>query len=72
MLLSILDRNPDNGRDIFVRLFEKNPLPRIWRFLDETGSLRENIALMASVPWFPFIAAWFEVKWRRLVHRGQR
>ncbi|MFA7566544.1 MAG: lycopene cyclase family protein [Alkalispirochaeta sp.] len=71
MLLSILDRNPDNGRDIFVRLFEKNPLPRIWRFLDETGSLRENIALMASVPWFPFIAAWFEVKWRRLVHRGQ-
>jgi lycopene beta-cyclase len=69
MLLSLLDRDPDRGRDIFVDLFEKNPLPRIWRFLDETGTLKENIALMASVPWVPFIAAWFEVKWRRLRKR---
>ncbi len=71
MLLSILDRIPDRGRDIFVDLFEKNPLPRIWRFLDETGNLKENLALMASVPWIPFIVAWFEVKWRRLFNRGR-
>ncbi len=66
MLLSILDENPDRGREIFTDLFEKNPLGRIWRFLDEEGTIRENLALMASVPWWPFIAAWFDVKRRRL------
>ncbi len=66
MLLSILDRTPDRGRDIFVKLFEKNPLPRIWRFLDEDAGLVENLKLMASVPWGPFIAAWFDVRLRRM------
>ena len=70
MLLSILDRTPDRGRDIFVDLFEKNPLPRIWRFLDEEAGVLENLKLMASVPWVPFIAAWFGVRLRRLRHRS--
>ncbi|MFW5643984.1 MAG: lycopene cyclase family protein [Alkalispirochaeta sp.] len=70
MLLSILDRTPDQGREIFVRLFERNPLPRIWRFLDEEAGIRENLQLMASVPWWPFIVAWFDVKFRRVRRRG--
>jgi lycopene beta-cyclase len=49
-----------------VKLFEKNPLPRIWRFLDEDAGLVENLKLMASVPWGPFIAAWFDVRLRRM------
>lgn len=69
MLLDVLDRAGDRARDIFVDLFEKNPLPRLWRFLDEEAGVGENIRLMASVPWWPFIAAWFRVKTRRLVGR---
>ncbi|TVR69823.1 MAG: Lycopene cyclase [Spirochaetaceae bacterium] len=65
MLLSVLDRQGEGGRDVFVDLFERNPLTRLLRFLDEEGSLGENIRLMASVPWRPFIAAWFRVKWRQ-------
>lgn len=66
MLLSILDRLPDRGRAIFVDLFEKNPLTRVFRFLDEEDGLWENVKLMASVPWLTFIAAWFDVRFRRL------
>lgn len=71
MLLSILDRLPDRGRSIFVDLFEKNPLTRVFRFLDEEDGLWENIKLMASVPWSTFIAAWFDVRFRRL-HRRRK
>lgn len=66
ILLSILARKPDRGRDVFARLFEKNPLPRLWRFLDEKGTLRENLALMSTVEWFLFIAAWFRVRFGRV------
>ncbi len=66
MMLSILDRRGDFGRGVFADLFEKNPLERLWRFLDEEGSLGENIKLMSTVPWIPFVAAWFRVTWRRL------
>lgn len=69
MLLSVLHHHPDEGRDIFIRLFERNPLSRLWRFLDEEGSLGENIKLMSTVPWWPFIAAWFRVKWRQRPRR---
>lgn len=65
MLLSILDRLPDKGRAIFVDLFEKNSITRLFRFLDEDGGLLENIQLMATVPWLTFVAAWFEVRLRR-------
>lgn len=65
MLLSVLSAHPDDGRDIFIRLFERNPLIRLWRFLDEEGSLWENIKLMNTVPWWPFIFAWFRVKWKQ-------
>lgn len=68
MLLSILHRRGEYAAErIFVDLFEKNPLPRLWRFLDEKGTLLENIALMSTVPWVPFIAAWFRVKAKRAV-----
>lgn len=68
MLLSILDRRGEYAaKRVFVDLFEKNPLPRLWRFLDEHGTVWENIALMSTVPWIPFIAAWFRVKGRAVV-----
>lgn len=66
MLLAVLDSLGGEGYRIFIDLFEKNPIERVFRFLDEEGSLPENIALMNSVPWWPFIAAWFRVKGKAL------
>ena len=62
MLLQILHRNGDLGKRVFTDLFQKNPVQRIFRFLDEEGSLSENLALMATVPWWPFIRAWLKLR----------
>lgn len=72
MLLAVLSAHPDDGRDIFIRLFERNPLTRLWRFLDEEGTLWENIKLMNTVPWWPFISAWFRVRWKQAPGRIRR
>ncbi len=62
MLLCILKYQPELGMKIFAVLFKKNPIDRIFRFLDETAGLGETLKLMASVPWWPFVAAWFRLK----------
>lgn len=69
MLLSLLDRRgPFVASRVFPALFERNPLPRLWRFLDEDGSIGENIALMSTCPWPPFIASGMRLIGRRLTH----
>lgn len=62
MLLQILYRHGELAKPIFTRLFERNPLTRILRFLDEEAGIGENLKLMASVPWWPFIRAWIKLK----------
>lgn len=61
ILLHILDQRGRLGKPIFTALFKNNPVRRLFRFLDEEGSLWENIRLMASVPSWPFIQAWSEI-----------
>lgn len=67
MLLQILYRRGDLAERVFADLFRKNPLDRLLRFLDEEGSLWENLQLMATVPPLPFIAAWLRLKLLRRV-----
>jgi lycopene beta-cyclase len=57
ILLHILERHGHLGKSIFVQLFQRNPITRILRFLDEEGDWRENLKVMASVPAWPFIRA---------------
>lgn len=67
MLLHILHRSPARAAQIFSVLFRKNPIGRLFRFLNEEGTWPENLALMWSVPWWPFIRAWFvAVLFRRI------
>lgn len=65
MLLSVLARLAGEGHQVFTDLFERNPTERLLRFLNEETSLLETIAIMNSVPWGPFIAAWFRIHARR-------
>jgi lycopene beta-cyclase len=62
MLLQILYRHGELAKPVFTRLFERNPLTRVLRFLDEEDGIGENLKLMASVPWWPFIRAWLKLK----------
>lgn len=67
MLLQILFRRGERGKEVFTALFTRNPVSRIFRFLDEVGTVRENLLLMATVPWFLFIRAWFAIRFSKRV-----
>jgi lycopene beta-cyclase len=65
MLLHLLANRPELSERIFSDLFSKNPVERLFRFLDEQSSVGQDLAIMASVPWWPFIRAWLEIQVRR-------
>jgi lycopene beta-cyclase len=52
-------------KPVFTRLFKRNPVRRIFRFLDEAGSWGENIQLLATLPPAPYVKALYNVKLRR-------
>jgi lycopene beta-cyclase len=70
MLLRILTRRGNLGARIFMQLFERNPVQRIFRFLDEQDGWLENLRLMASVPPVPFAMAWLGLQLDRLWTRN--
>ena len=55
LLLDIMQRQGEQVRDIFHQLFERNPVQRIFRFLDEETSWVENLKVMNSVQPWPFL-----------------
>lgn len=55
LLLRILDEKPALGKTIFERLFRRVPVTRVLEFLDEKTSLPQDLAIMAKMPWRPFI-----------------
>ena len=55
LLLDIMQRRGETTRDIFRQLFERNPVERIFRFLDETTSWADNLRVMNSVAPGPFM-----------------
>lgn len=57
LLLRILAYEPEKGKPIFEKMFTRNPIRRIFRFLDESSTLLEDILLIASLPPWPFLRA---------------
>ena len=55
LLLDIMQRRGETTRDIFRQLFARNPVDRIFRFLDETTSWADNLRVMNSVAPGPFV-----------------
>ncbi|WP_345234524.1 lycopene cyclase family protein [Hymenobacter saemangeumensis] len=55
LLLDIMQRQGESTRDIFRQLFERNPLQRIFRFLDEQTSWVDSFRIMNSVSPGPFM-----------------
>lgn len=45
-------------------MFQNNPIERILRFLDEAGSLAENLRLIATLPQVPVNRSWVWAWWR--------
>lgn len=55
LLLDIMQRQGERTRDIFTELFQRNPVERIFDFLDERTSWKENFQIMNSVTPWPFL-----------------
>ncbi len=63
IMLQVMYRSGDQMATIFTRLFQRNTIERIFRFLDEEGSFWQDLRLISSLPWAPFLRAvwriWF-------------
>lgn len=57
LLLNVLKRDAHYGKPIFEAMFEKLPLNRVFRFLDEQSHFGEDLTIMWNVPWRPFFRA---------------
>ena len=57
LLLDILQRQPQEGKRIFLSLFESIGVQKVMRFLDEKTSFQEDISIFMQLPWKPFLLA---------------
>ncbi len=54
-LLNVLLEQRYSGRAVFTRLYKNNPTSRLFAFLDEDTSFREDLRIMSTVPLWAFI-----------------
>ena len=65
VLLYILDGDLMEGSEIFKRIFEKNKVATIFKFLSNTSTIWEDIQIMRSLPTKIFLPAAIKVLFRR-------
>ena len=61
LLLDIMRRRGETTRTIFAQLFRRNPVERIFDFLDEQTTWKENFQVMNSVTPWPFLRSIWHV-----------
>lgn len=59
LFLSVLYRQNRLGEELFDKMYGKNPIQRIFRFLDEESSFTDELRIIRSFPPFPFLMALF-------------
>lgn len=64
-LLQIMHDHPDQALEVFRQLFRNNEIDRVFKFLGEENTLVEDLKIMSSVPYFPFLRAMWKTR-RRL------
>jgi lycopene beta-cyclase len=58
LLLLILRNDPPSGKKIFETLFKKNNAKNVLKFMDEKTSLIQDIKILSTLPFKPFLKAW--------------
>lgn len=56
-LLQIIDQHPKDAFRVFNNLFKNNPIDDVFRFLAEESSIQDELKIMSSVPYVPFLRA---------------
>ena len=57
VLLKVLDEGWVGGKKLFTDLFEKNPIDKIFKFLDNESTVGEEIKIISTLPTVPFLKA---------------
>jgi lycopene beta-cyclase len=60
LLLHIIQKRPHVFQKIMEKLFQKNDLPLVVKFLDQKSNLFDEARLFLNLPWKPFIQALYE------------
>ena len=59
ILLKILTEKKLHGADVFTKLFSKNEMKDVFKFLDNETSIAEDMKLISSLPTASFLSAAF-------------
>lgn len=62
LLLNIMKNKPELVAQIMGDLFANNDFSQILKFLDEETHLVEEVPLLTSLPWKPFLLALYQQK----------
>ncbi|WP_028377219.1 lycopene cyclase family protein [Leeuwenhoekiella sp. MAR_2009_132] len=62
LFLDVLYRNNDQGAALFTQMFKKNEIAKIFRFLDGTSTVKEDLQIIWSLPKKEFIKSFFGLK----------
>ena len=57
LLLDILNNQPSQGKRIFTELLKKVGIQKIFKFLDQKTSIKEDISIFIHLPWWPFVSS---------------
>jgi len=63
-LLQIIHDHPVEALKVFYRLFQNNPVDELFQFLGEDTNLLQDLRIMSSVPYLPFLRAIWKTKGR--------
>ena len=67
LLLQVMYRQGLMCKPVFTRLFQRNPIQQVFKFLDESGSFWDDAKLIASLPPAPFLRALFRTRVLRTI-----
>lgn len=62
IFLDVLYRKNEMGADFFTRMFQKNKVDSIFRFLDGKSSLKDDLNIILSMPKKEFIKSFFKIR----------
>jgi len=57
VLLKVLEEGRVPGKQLFTDLFEKNPIDKIFKFLDNESTIGDEIKIISTLPTMPFLKA---------------
>ncbi|PKP18105.1 MAG: lycopene cyclase [Bacteroidetes bacterium HGW-Bacteroidetes-23] len=64
ILLEVLHQNNELGAQLFGKLFQKNSIQNIFKFLNEEGTIFSDLKVMLTLPKWLFIKATFRALWK--------